>query len=155
MNKKFMILSLAALGGVGIIGVTSAYAASTIGTVTGKDGDVKNKVQMEAEVVSQNGSHLTIKDTATGSEYQTAIGPSWYSGSYKVGDKVKIEGVETTGKNDNSHNFQVMKINDKTLRQTFEGKPAWAGQGRNGQGQGQHRNQNFVDTNGDGVCDNK
>ena len=146
-----------------IAGVGSAYAANTIGTVTGKDGDVKDKVSMEAEVTSASGSHVTLKDTATGQSYETSVGPSWYSGSYNTGDKVTIEGVATTGDNDNNHNFQVTKINDVTLRESFEGKPAWAGQrgsgkdsassstARHGNGQGS----NFVDNNNDGVCDNQ
>jgi len=166
MNKKLTMLSLAAIGGIGILGVSSAFAADTIGTVTGKDGDAKDLVQIEAEVIDQDGSHLTIKDDATGNEYKTAIGPSWYSGTYETGDKIKIEGVETTGSNENDHNFQVTKINDTTLRESFEGKPAWAGQ-KNGSGRdqnmgqnqnfgnGQHRNQNFIDSNGDGMCHNQ
>jgi len=159
MNKKVIRLGLVALSAIAVLGSTSAFAANKIGTVTGKDGDVKDKVQMSAEITAENGSHVTIKDTETGSEYQTSIGPSWYSGTYNVGDKVTVEGVETTSENDNDHNFQVTKINDKTLRESFEGEPAWAGKGRNSQGQhgmnrGQNTGGNFVDTNSDGKCDN-
>lgn len=161
MNKKFLTLGLITLGAVAILGGSSAFAATKIGTVTGKDGDVKDKLQMNAEVVQSSGSHLTIRDTETGKEYQTSVGPNWYSGNYNVADKVTIEGVETTGENDNNHNFQVTKINDKVLRENFEGKPAWAGQGGQGKGQGngnenrgRNINGNFVDANGDGKCDN-
>lgn len=161
MNGKTVSLGLIALGAIAVLGSTSIYAANKIGTVTGKDGDIRDKVQMSAEITSENGSHVTIKDTETGKEYQTSIGPNWYSGAYNVGDKVTIEGVETTGKNNNLHNFKVMKINDKTLRESFEGKPAWAGKGGNGQNKeegtmnrGQHNGGNFIDTNGDGKCDN-
>jgi len=159
MNKKFLALGLVMLGAVAIIGTSSAYAATKIGTVTGRDGDVKDKVQMSAEITKSSGSHVTIKDTETGKEYQTSIGPSWYSGEYNVSDKVTVEGVETTGENDNNHNFQVTKINDKVLRESFEGKPAWAGKGGQGKGQssenkGQNMGGNFVDANGDGKCDN-
>ncbi|MEI8143649.1 MAG: hypothetical protein WCG48_03485 [Candidatus Berkelbacteria bacterium] len=163
MNKKVISLGLIALGAVAILGSTSAYAANKIGTVTGKDGDIKDKVQISAEITAENGSHVTIKDTETGDEYQTSVGPSWYSGTYNVGDKVTIEGVTTAGDNDNNHNFQVTKINDTTLRDSFEGKPAWAGKGGNGQGQnkgqgnadhGQNNGGNFSDANGDGKCDN-
>jgi hypothetical protein len=114
---------------------------------------------MSAEITASAGSHVTIKDTETGKEYQTSVGPSWYSGTYDVGEKVTLEGVETTGENDNGHDFQVMKINDKTVRESFEGKPAWAGKGGSGQGQGsenrgQNNSGNFVDANSDGKCDN-
>jgi hypothetical protein len=159
MNKNVISLGLVALGAIAILGGTSVYAANKIGDVTGKDGDVKDKVQMSAEITAESGSHVTIKDTETGKEYQTSIGPSWYSGTYNVGDKVTVEGVETTGENDNGHDFQVMKINDKTVRESFEGKPAWAGKGGSGKGQanenrGQNNGGNFVDANGDSKCDN-
>lgn len=159
MNKKHMILGLATLGAIAFVGSQTAFAATKIGTVTGKDGDVKDKISMSAEVTAASGSHVTLKDTETGKTYETAVGPSWYSGSYSTGDKVTVEGVETTGDNGNGHTFQVTKINDKTLRANFEGKPAWAGQG-NGQGagnsnRGQNHGANFVDANGDGVCDNQ
>lgn len=164
MNKKTISLGLASLGVLAVLGSSSVYAATKIGTVTGKDGDVKDKVQMSAEITSESGSHVTIKDAETGEEYQTSVGPNWYSGTYNVGDKVTVEGVVTTGENDNDHNFQITKINDKVLRESFEGKPAWAGQGGNGQGRnkgqgnathGQGNGGNFVDANGDGACDNQ
>lgn len=161
MNKKILGLALVAAGAVAIIGGSSAYASTKIGTVTGSDGDVKDKVQMSAEITASAGSHVTIKDAETGTEYQTSIGPSWYSGSYNTGDKVTVEGVATTGTNDNGHTFQVTKINDKVLRESFEGKPNWAGKGgqggENGQGsanKGQNQGGKFVDANGDGKCDN-
>jgi len=162
MNKKVIGLGLFALGAIAVLGSTTVYAANKIGTVTGRDGDVKDKVQMSAEILSRDGSHITIKDTETGKEYQTSVGPNWYSGTYNVGDKVTIEGVETAGTNNNNHNFQVTKINDKVLRESFEGKPAWAGKGGRGQGENKgqgsmnrsQNNGNFVDVNGDGKCDN-
>ena len=154
-----MTFGLATLGIVAAIGAGSAYAANTIGTVTGKDGDVKDKVSMSAEIIESEGSHVTLKDVDTGKTYETSVGPSWYSGTYNTGDKVTVEGVETTGDNENGHNFQAMKINDKTIRENFEGKPAWAGQRGNGNGtgegmRGQGRGANFTDANGDGQCDN-
>ncbi len=155
-----MTLSLATLGVVVVIGAGSAYAATTIGTVTGKDGDVKDKISMNAEIIESQGSHVTLKDLDSGKAYETSIGPSWYSGNYSVGEKVTIEGVETTEKNDNGHNFQTMTIEGKTLRENFESKPAWAGQKGNSEGngegtRGQGNKANFIDTNGDGQCDNR
>lgn len=161
-GKKIIISSIVAIGVIAVAGIGSAYAANKIGTVTGKDGDVKEKLSMSAEVIESAGSHLTIKDSETGKTYETSVGPNWYSGTYNNGDKVTVEGVETTGENKNGHTFQIIKINDKTLRESFEGKPAWAGQKGNGTGQGsgqsngtRNSENSFVDANGDGQCDNQ
>ena len=161
MNKKTLALAIMTLGAIALLGGTTAFAANKIGTVTGKDGDVKDKIQMSAEITSENGSHVTIKDTDTGKEYETSIGPSWYSGTYNTGDKVTIEGIETISNNENNHNFQITKINDKTLRESFEGKPAWAGANdqqegtKSGKGNYGHGNgQNYKDIDNDGKCDN-
>jgi hypothetical protein len=145
-RKKKLVLGLVVLGAIAILGGSSVYAATTIGTVTGKDGDVMDKVSINAEVTEANGSHITIKDTDTGETYQTSTGPSWYSGDYNVGDKVTVEAVKTKGDNDNGHTLQVMKINDVTLRSNFEGKPEWAGQNGQGNSNGsavQNRGQNM------------
>jgi len=162
MNKVISKTSLIVVGLLVLIGGGTAFAANKIGTVTGNDGDVKDKVQLSAEVVNSDGSHVTLRDTETGKEYQTSFGPSRYSGTYNQGDTVSVEGVETIGENDNGHNFQATKVNDITLRESFEGKPAWAGQGNGsdsqnsgtGTGLGQGNGNSFMDKNSDGTCDN-
>ena len=160
MSKKIFIIALTIISAFLIVGtVNYSRAATKIDQVTGRDGDTRDRIQVNAEVTAVDGSHLTFKDMDTSKEYRTGIGPNWFSGAYNVGDKITIEGVETDGETakQKNHNFQIMKINDKVLRESFEGKPGWAGKGEKGQGidQGQGQKKNFVDVNGDGVCDNK
>ena len=162
-TSKKLFSGLLMLAIVGSMGVASVSAADTIGTVTGNDGDVKDLVQMQAEITNVDGSEVTFKDTQTGQEYEAGFGPSWFTKTYEVGEQITIEGVATDADNDHGHNFQVMKVGDTVLRKAFEGGPAWAGargegksQGGEGQrmGQGEGRGQKGQGRNGDGVCDN-
>jgi len=167
-NTKNLILgTVVAVGAIGVLTVSSAMAAETIGTVTGKDDDIKDKVAITAEIISVDGSQVTFKDVDTNEEYRASFGPSWFTKSYEAGEHVDIIGVATEEENnDHDHNFQVMEVNGTKLRESFEGKPAWAGQGENsegkgkgnghgrrrGNGLGQHGSE-FVDADNDGVCD--
>lgn len=166
------VLSTAVLaGGVAVMAMSPVFAAEVIGTVTGEDGDVKDKLAITAEIVSVDGSDVVFKDVDTDKEYDASFGPSWYSdATYEAGDRVDVIGVETDGdgNEDKDHNFQAMQVEDTVLRESFEGQPAWAGTrgGGNGEGTGegagsQNKGANkggngseFVDGNGDGVCDN-
>jgi len=168
--KKNKILGTAAiaLAVASVVGISSVSASTKTGTVTGEDGDIKDKVSISAEVTAVDGSHVTFKDVETGSEYTASFGPSWYNDKdYEEGDKVVVIGVETDGENsEEDHNFQAMQVDQTVLREQFEGKPAWAGtRGGNGDGTGEgshgskkgsgnHEGGNFVDSNKDGVCDN-
>jgi len=169
-NTKNLILgTVVAIGTVGVLTMSSALAAETIGTVTGKDGDIKDKVAITAEIVSVDGSQVTFKDIDTNEEYSSSFGPSWFTKSYEAGERVDVVGVTTEeDNNDNHHNFQVMEVDGTALRESFEGKPSWAGQGGNGEGKGEGAGQGrghggngsrqngskFVDADNDGVCDN-
>ena len=165
--KKYAILGtllVASIVALSTMGQVSAY--SKVGTVTGGEGETLDKVSVNAEIVKIDGGEITFKDLDTGKEYTAGIGPSWYVGDVKVGDKVTIVGVVTTGDNDQDHSFKVMTYKDKVLRENYTGRPAWAGKGGNGQGAhdgtGEHRGhgngegghgENFVDANNNGVCD--
>lgn len=49
MNKSSILLaSVAGLAVIGVVGATGIMAAESLGTVTGRDGDVLEKVQMDA-----------------------------------------------------------------------------------------------------------
>lgn len=170
LSKKSLMGTLAVAGTIALT-VTTGFAAEKLGTVTGKDGDIKDKVQINAEVKAVDGSQVTFKDIDTQAEYEASFGPSWHSKAYEAGEKVTVVGVETEeGNNDNGHNFQVMEVNGTVLRNEFEGKPNWGGKGGNGQGNGSRdgsgagqgmkngggtqQGGSFVDANGDGACDN-
>ncbi len=181
-TSKKLFSGLFAMMIIGLVGVSSVSAADTIGTVTGNDGDVKDLVEMQAEVIAVDGSEVTFKDIETGQEYEAGFGPSWFTKAYEAGEQIKIEGVETVADNDHGHNFQVMKVDDKVLREAFEGGPVWAGaggegKGQGGEGQGMGRGEgsgagegagtgsgegkgqgqaraSYQDANGDGTCDN-
>lgn len=158
-SKKIVLSTLLTLGLVSAVGVTGAYAFDKVGTVTGQDGDVKDKISMTAQITSVDGSHVVIKDLESNKLFETSFGPSWYTKAYNVGDKIKVIGVETEeDNNDNDHNFQTLSVDGKTVRDSFEGRPLWAGS-RNGEGTGNNENRQngtgaFVDNNKDGVCDN-
>jgi len=166
MKKSKLIASALAFGVIGLTTAGVAFAYDKVDTVVGKDGDVKDVVSVEGKIESVDGSHITFSDTQTGDQFSGGVGPSRYSGTYTVGQDVDIKGVVTDGENSNDHNFQIMEIDGKVLRESFEGKPMWAGQGNGtrenaGTGNGQTRQSNgqmnganFVDANGDGVCDN-
>ncbi len=157
-TSKKLFSGLLTLAIIGSMGVASVSAADTIGSVTGNDGDVKDLVQMQAEVVNVDGSQVTFKDIQTGQEYEAGFGPSWFTKTYEVGEQITLEGVETVADNDHGHNFQVMKVDDTVLREAFEGGPAWAGargegkgQGGEGKGMGQGEGKG---QKGSGDCDN-
>ena len=161
-SKGILLSTALAVGAVGIVGASGVFAAETIGTVTCKDGDVKDKVAITAEVTGVEGSQVTFKDVDTEDEYKAGFGPSRHTKSYEVGDNVEVVGVGTVENNDKGHNFQVMEADGTTLREAFEGKPVWAGaqegKGNGGSGNGMRKGSgnggaNFVDADGDGVCD--
>ena len=173
VNKKTLFSTALVVGAFGVAGFfasSDVMASEVVDQVTGNDGDVKDLLKVNAEVTSVDGSQVTFKDSETGEVYEASFGPSWFSDEYEVGSEVVVVGVETEeGNNENGHNFQVMKVNETELRTEFEGKPEWAGQGRGGNGDGtgagaggQMRHSgngggtgaDFVDADGDGVCDN-
>ena len=132
MNKKNLSI-LGALALTATIGIGSVYAAEMIGTATGKDGDIKDIVRIQAAVTQVDGSHVSFVDQTDGQEYTAGFGPSRFTKAYEVGEQVTVEGVQTDADNEHGHNFQALKVNDTVLREAFEAKPAWAGQGRNGE----------------------
>lgn len=158
MNKKLLIaLGVALVIGLGGLMAQNVLAAEKIGTFTARDGDIKEIVKIEGEVSKNQGQLITFKDGESGKEYTAGVGPSRYSGTYQSGDKITVEGAEALGKSQAGVNFKITKINDKVLREDFGSKPAWAGNGEgqnNGNGSSQ-KNGNFVDVNGDGICDNQ
>ncbi|MBN1617842.1 hypothetical protein JW887_00670 [Candidatus Dojkabacteria bacterium] len=171
-NIRLFVSTLLVTGLIGLLATNQVFAAETIGTVTGKDGDVKDKVKITADVVSADGSHITFKDVDTGEEYETSFGPSWYSKVVEIGNQVELIGVVTdSSNNDNGHNFQVLEIDGVSLRDGFEGRPSWsASRGSNGTGSakgsgsmgagsrnqsGSRTNSGFVDADNDGSCDNR
>jgi len=151
-SKSILLSSALAIGAVGIVGASGVFAAETIGTVTCTDGDIKDKVAIAAEVTGVDGSHVTFKDVDTENEYKAGFGPSWHTKTYAVGDNVEVVGVETIEKNDKGHTFQVMEADGTTLRESFQGKPVWAGaqegKGNGGSGNGMRKG------SGDGVHHN-
>lgn len=174
MNKSIKIILgfTLIIAAVGVFGASSVFAAEKIGTVTGRDGDVKDTLSMTAEIISVDGSHVTFKDVDSDEEYTASFGPSWFTKVYAEGEKVNVVGVETEeDNNDNNHNFQVMEVDGTVLRTEFEGRPAWAGT-RSGEGSGEGQGQSgerrggrqgardgsggsdFVDADGNGICDN-
>lgn len=163
-SNKALLGVIVAVGIVGIVGSSTVYAAETIGTVTGKDGDVKNKLAITGEVTAVDGSHVSFKDVDTETVYETSFGPSRYTKTYTVGEQVEVVGVETEdSNNENNHNFQTLSVDGTTLRDSFEGKPLWTGSNGSGTGTGTGMQRkgtgslnggSFVDGNGDGVCDN-
>jgi len=166
MKKTKLFASALAFGVIGLTTAGVALAYDKVDTVIGKDGDVKDLVTVDGKIESVDGSHITFSDTQTGDQFTGGVGPSRYSGTYTVGQDVDVKGVIVDGENANNHNFQIIEIDGKVLRDGFEGKPMWSGQGNgtregsgNGnsasrQGSGQMNGGSFVDANGDGVCDN-
>jgi hypothetical protein len=173
--KNVTMLGLTGLlvGSVAILGANNIFAAETVATITAKDGDVKDVVSIDAQIDSVDGSHVTFTDTETQDTYNTSFGPSWFTEEYAAGEEVNVVGVVTEAENNNNgHNFQTLEVDGTTLRESFEGKPAWAGTrgGGNGTGNGQalgsmhrasgqgngsmHSGQGFVDADGNGECDN-
>jgi len=166
-NTRNLILgTVVAVGAVGVLTLSSAMAAETIGTVVGKDGDIKDKVAITAEITAVDGSQITFKDIDTNTEYSASFGPSWFTKAYETGEHVDVVGVATEEENnDHDHNFQVMEVDGTELRESFGGRPSWAGQGGNGKGKGEGNGQGhrgngagqhgseFVDADNDGVCD--
>lgn len=160
-RKKILFSSAIALGALAVVGVPSVMAAETIGTVTGKDGDTKELLSINAEVVETDGSHVLLKDSETSEVYETSFGPSWYSDEYEAGDTVEVIAVETDAENnDEGHNLQVLELDGTTLREEFESRPEWAG-GKGSRNEAGSRHQasgnggsNFIDADGDGNCDN-
>lgn len=164
-NIKLLAFGSLAILGLGILSAPSIFAAQNVGTVTGRDGDVKDKVALTAEIRSVTGSHVTFSDVETGTEYTSSFGPAREASDYTIGQQVEVVGVVTdSSRNNNNHNFQVMEVNGEVVRENFEGKPSWAGtQNGNGNGtrsaqggmhKGESKGGSFVDANGDGVCDN-
>jgi len=165
--KKSTKTTLGVLGAIALIGpasLSAVYAAETIGTVTGKDGDIQDLYRIQATVTDVDGSEVTFTDPETNTEYTAGFGPSWFTKAYEVGEEIVIEGVATDGDNDHGHTFQVMKVDDTMLRAEFEGRPEWAGQRGGGEGAGLEKGSRhgmgqggsgFVDADGDGNCDNE
>ncbi len=135
MNKKNVSI-LGAIALTAIVSIGGAYAAETIGTVTGRDGDTQDLVRVQAQVTSVDGSEVTFVDQQDGTEYSAGFGPSWYSQEYAAGEQITVEGVATDGDNEQDHTFQAMKVNDTVLREEFEGRPAWAGSRGQGMSEG-------------------
>lgn len=159
-NKKYLAIFTVIGLGVAILSQTAipAFAATKIGTITVRDGDVKDLLKINAEITKINNRQVTFNDLDTGKEYTAGIGPVWYSGTPTIGSKLTIEGVEAIGEKAKAkgNTFLITKLGDKILRANFPGKPAWAGKGSKGQGRGmnQAKGRNFVDANNNGICDN-
>lgn len=141
-NKKFILSVLVGLVAVGVLGVTNVFAAEQIGTVTAPDGHELQKVAMNAQVTAVNGSSVSIVDTQSGETYSTSFGPARYSGTYNVGDEVKLEAVLTEGQNSRGHNLLTLKVNDTELRSGIGQKPNWAGSSDSGLGSKQRQHNN-------------
>lgn len=160
-NVTMLALGSITVLGLGILAVPSVFAAQNVGTVTGRDGDIKDKVAVQAKIQEINGSHVSFSDVETGTEYTGSFGPARESSQYTVGQELEVVGVETESENNrNNHNFQVMELDGEVIREAFEGKPTWAGSqegngsAHGGMNRGGSKGGSFVDANGDGVCDN-
>lgn len=148
MSKgKIALVSFALLTVSGLVGLSGVSAAEFSGT---------EKLAMNAEVLSVDGTSVTIKDTQTGEIYKTSFGPVRFSREYKAGEILQVEGMSTDHENERNHNFQTIKVGELELRSEFGGRPNWARS--NGDSLGKHRaggQANFIDADGDGNCDNR
>ncbi len=165
MKKKYFFLSLLALSVLAV----PALAYETVGQVTNPRGDSYDLIKIEGTVEERQTMPNAVEVRATdGNEYEVKLGPAWYKDiDVKEGDYISATGVlHQDGDEKEIAAFTLTQADGTTvtLREKL-GRPAWAGKGgRHGLGsdeseqfggygnRGQGR-MNFVDNDGDGVCD--
>lgn len=161
MKAKYVLSSVIAVGLFLLLATTAVFAKESLGTLETPKGDTVEKVRMEATITEVGDRSLTVKDNDSGEEYTFGKGPYWFNDrEYEVGQKVTLEGVDTSNVSDKrgpeEYNFAVFKLDDVEYR-TEMGRPSWAGQGEHrGRGMGMRgfgQGLGFQDEDGNGVCD--
>ena len=165
MNKKYVAAGAVALGAVGVLGVTGAFAAEEAGTFTGLKGIEHTLIAMTAEIIGVDDREVVLKDSETGDEYTTRI-PGKTGVELEEGVTAKVEGFEVDPEHATLHpemTFKVTSVDGEELkrggqmmREKFanmseEERAEFRAQVEEKKGKMQMHQ--FADADGDGQCD--